>query len=54
MKAQKLAKKLILNKQTLARLDQEQLYDVKGGRPPLSYYETEIGCCLSAKISWCC
>jgi len=53
MKAKKLSKKLNLNKQTMANLDVKQLQDVIAGRPPISYYETEIGCCLSVKPSWC-
>lgn len=53
MEAKKLSKKLNLNKQTMANLCVKQLQEIKGGRPPISYYHTEIGCCLSAKPSWC-
>lgn len=53
MKTKKMSKKLNLNKQTMANLDLEQLKKAIGGRPPISYYHTEIGCCVSAKPSWC-
>jgi len=53
MKAKNLSKKLTLNKQTMANLDLKQLQEAIAGRPPISYYHTEIGCCVSAKETFC-